>query len=312
MSHQHIRGRPDQGVLPWSIETIIRGIAFASLVALMAGLAVFNVRQWLAEGFVILAVVAACAELIGFVMAVMIELAWHRRRFVAVAVCGAILAVCAGFNVIGFERAWDASMHTHLETQRLEAQAALDADRAELQAKLAAANARIAAYDYLLPDADTPTRRQAGMQLAWENATAQARADAAQAQAALDDKPVVAAVEPPFATWQVQIGGGLAELIKALGLWACGFGGAALVGQRAHHRSRSETLETPAGPGETGPETALETLETPPGTNIVSLQASLAERAKVLRTGPKPASYRAIAATLGCSKKHAWTLVNQR
>jgi Skp family chaperone for outer membrane proteins len=307
MSHQNIRGAPVQG-RPWSIETIIRGIAFASLVALMAGLAVFNVRQWLAEGFVILAVVAACAELIGFVMAVMIEIAWAARRFLAVAVCGLILAVCAGFNVIGFERAWEASMEHHLEDRRLAAQAALDAERGELQGKLAAANARIAAYDYLLPDADTPTRRQAGMQAAWDRATAQARADAAQAQAELDQKPVVASVAAPFAPWQVMVGGALAELIKALGLWACGFGGALTAGQKAQRRFQTETMETPEPAAETGPETAKETPETKAETNVVSL----AERAKALRTGPRPASYQAIAATLGCSKKHAWTLVNQR
>lgn len=280
----------------------IRWIAAGALAVLMLGLAVFNVRQWLNEGFVILAVVALCAELIGFVMAVMIELAAAARRWLAVAVCTLILAVCAGFNVIGFERAWEASVARHLEAQRLEAQAALDATRAEHRQKLADANRRIASYDHLLPDGDTVRARQAGLQAAWDRATAQARADAAAAQAELDRLPVVAQVDPPFAAWQVQLGGALAELIKALGLWACGFG----VSLAAAQRFRSETTPHAETAAETGAETPQETLA-PAAGNVLSL----AERAKALRAqGPTPTPYAAIARALGCSKKHAWTLVN--
>ncbi len=65
--------------------TIIRAFAGASLLVLMFGLAVFNIQNWLAEGFYILAVVALCAELIGFVMAVMVEIAVRARRWLA---CG--------------------------------------------------------------------------------------------------------------------------------------------------------------------------------------------------------------------------------
>lgn len=276
------------------MQNYIRLGAGASLLLLMIGLGAFNVANWLREGFVILAVVALCSELIGFVMAIMVEIAILARRWLAAGVCGLILLVCAGFNVVGAERAWDASMHQHLEAARLEAQAALDATRAEQRQKLADAERRVRSYDYLLPDAETLRARQAGMQAAWERATAQAQADAASAQRELDRLPVVAEVAPPFATWQVQVGFGMAELIKALGLWACGFGALVIVaGTQRKPESPQETVETVQ---ETEPETH--------GGNVISLK----ERARALRAADL--SYAKIGQAIGCSKKHAWTLVN--
>lgn len=282
------------------MHNILRILTGASLALLMLGLGVFNVNQWLHEGFIILAVVAACAELIGFVMAVMIEIAIRSKRYGAAAVCGFILVVCASFNVIGAERAWDASIDQHLEEARHEAQAALDAQRAELQTKLADANAQIASYAHLLPGADTVRARQAGMQQAWEMATAQARADRAEAQAALDDMAIVAEIEPPFVPWQVQIGFAFAELIKALGLWACGFG-ASIVDRAVTETERKETKETPKTREETETRNVTET----PVMNVISMK----ERAQQLRN-ERALSYSKIAAEIGCSKKHAWVLVN--
>ena len=229
------------------MHNFIRTFAGASLAVLMLGLAVFNVGNWLSEGFIILAVVAACAELIGFVMAVMVEIAIRSKRIIAAIVCGLILTVCAGFNVIGAERAWDASIEQHLEGARMDAQAAIDAERAELQQKLATANAQIATYNHLLPGAETVRARQAGMQAAWELATAQARTDAASAQAALDEMAVVASIAPPFVAWQVQVGFALAELIKALGLWACGFGAIIVAGSVVENQTREEPKKDVAG-----------------------------------------------------------------
>jgi hypothetical protein len=266
----------------------------------MLGLAVFNVGNWLSEGFIILAVVAACAELIGFVMAVMVEIAIRSKRYAAAGVCGLILTVCAGFNVIGAERAWDASIEQHLEGARMTAQTSLDAERAELQQKLATANAQIATYNHLLPGADTVRARQAGMQAAWELATSQARTDAASAQAALDEMAVVASIEPPFVAWQVQIGFALAELIKALGLWACGFG-AIIVSAAVSENTKKETKETPEPVVETETRNASET----PVTNVISMK----ERAIQIRN-ERGLSYSKIASEIGCSKKHAWMLVN--
>lgn len=223
------------------LQNYVRWAAGASLLVLMLGLAVFNLTNWLSEGFYILAVVALCAELIGFVMAVMVEIAIRARRWLAAGVCGLILVVCAGFNIIGAERAWDASTAHHINGARMEAQDALDANRAELGDKLGRANRVIESYSHLLPDADTYRARQAGMQAAWEMATAQARGDALSAQRELDRLPVVAEVSPPFETWQVQAGFGFAELIKALGLWACGFGAALLV----HGGNAKPNEETP-------------------------------------------------------------------
>ena len=282
------------------MHNFLRTFAGGSLAVLMLGLAVFNVSNWLVEGFIILAVVAACAELIGFVMAVMVEIAIRSKRYAAASVCGLILVVCAGFNVIGAERAWDASIEQHLEGARLEAQAALDAERAELQQKLANANAQIATYNHLLPGADTVRARQAGMQAAWELATAQARTDAASAQAALDEMPVVASIAPPFVAWQVQVGFALAELIKALGLWACGFG-AIIVTAAVSENTKKETKETPETVVETEARNAVETTVT----NVISMK----ERAQQLRN-ERSLSYSKIAAEIGCSKKHAWMLVN--
>lgn len=280
------------------MHNIIRNLAGISLLVLMIGLAIFNFANWITEGFVILAVIALCAELIGFVMAVMTEIAFRMKRYVAAAVCGLILVVCAGFNIIGAERAWDASMHQHLEGARLEAQEALDAERAELQRTLANANAQIASYNYLLPDADTYRSRQAGMQAAWDRATAQARQDAATAQRELDAMPVVAAVAAPFAAWQVQAGFALAELIKALGLWACGFGAIIVAGAVSAETKRSQ--ETPKEtPTETENATPVETVG-----NVISLK----ERAQQLRE--QGLSYSKIGRAIGHSKKHAWVLVN--
>lgn len=277
----------------------IRHLAGISLLALMVGLAIFNVANWLAEGFVILAVIALCAELIGFVMAVMTEIAIRMKRYVAAIVCGLILVVCAGFNIVGAERAWDASMHQHLESARLEAQQALDAERAELQRTIATANATIASYNHLLPGADTYRSRQAGMQAAWDRATAQARADAARAQAQLDEKAVVASVAAPFAAWQVQVGFAFAELIKALGLWACGFG-AIIVAGAVTANTKTETPETKETPTETENATPVETTG-----NVISMK----DHARKLRA-ERGLSYSKIAKEVGCSKKHAWVLVN--
>jgi len=282
------------------MHNFIRTFAGASLAVLMLGLAVFNVSNWLTEGFIILAVVAACAELIGFVMAVMVEIAIRSKRYAAASVCGLILTVCAGFNVIGAERAWDASIEQHLEGARMTAQSALDTERAELQQKLANANAQIATYNHLLPGADTVRARQAGMQAAWEMATAQARTDAASAQAALDDMAVVASIAPPFVAWQVQVGFALAELIKALGLWACGFG-AIIVSAAVSENERKERKETPETVVETETRNAKVTVET----NVISMK----ERAIKIRN-ERGLSYSKIASEIGCSKKHAWMLVN--
>jgi hypothetical protein len=282
------------------MHNFIRTFAGASLAVLMLGLAVFNVGNWLTEGFIILAVVAACAELIGFVMAVMVEIAIRSKRYAAAGVCGLILTVCAGFNVIGAERAWDASIEQHLEGARMTAQTSLDAERAELQQKLATANAQIATYNHLLPGAETVRARQAGMQAAWEMATAQARTDAASAQAALDDMAVVASIAPPFVAWQVQVGFALAELIKALGLWACGFG-AIIVSAAVSENTKKETKETPEPVVETETRNASET----PVTNVISMK----ERAIQIRN-ERGLSYSKIASEIGCSKKHAWMLVN--
>lgn len=282
------------------MENYIRAFAGASLAVLMLGLGAYNVNQWLSEGFYILAVVAICAELIGFVMAVMVEIAIRAKRWLASAVCGLILIVCAGFNVIGAERAWDASMARHLEGARLEAQAALDIERGELRQKLADANRQIGAYDYLLPGAETFRARQAGMQAAWERATAQARNDALMAQRGLDRLPVVAEVAAPFQAWQVQVGFALAELIKALGLWAIGMGGLMLVAetQRRQGNVSQQTETANALTAETTPETLTRT------GNVISMK----QRAIDLRG--MNLSYSKIGAEIGCSKKHAWMLVN--
>lgn len=271
----------------------VRTLAGASLALLMLGLAAFNVRQWFVEGFIILAVVALCAELIGFAMAVMIEVAVRAKRWLAAAVCGLILVVCAGFNVIGAERAWDAAMVRHLDGTRMEAQEALDATRAEMRQKLASAERRVREYDHLLPTADTMRARQSGMQAAWERATAQPRADAEAAQRELDRLPVVAEVASPFVAWQVQLGFGLAELIKALGLWACGFGAAMVL---------AETQRSSGNAAETEPETPAE-----PQGNVVSISEKITAR----RLREAGLSYAQIGQQIGRSKKHAWMLVNR-
>lgn len=281
------------------MHNIIRNLAGVSLLVLMTGLAIFNVANWIAEGFVILAVIALCAELIGFVMAVMTEIAFRMKRYVAALVCGLILVVCAGFNIVGAERAWDASMHQHLEAARMEAQEALDAERAELQRTLANANAQIASYSHLLPGADTYRSRQAGMQAAWDRATAQARSDAARAQRELDAMPVVATVAAPFAAWQVRAGFALAELIKALGLWACGFGAIIVAGAVTAETKRFQETP-PVTPTETENATPVETTG-----NVISMK----EHARKLRA-ERGLSYSKIGKEIGCSKKHAWVLVN--
>jgi hypothetical protein len=140
--------------------------------------------------------------------------------------------------------------------------------------------------------------RQAGMQAAWERATLQARQDASEAQAELDRQPVTAEVVAPFAAWQVRLGFWMAELCKALGLWAIGAGASFIAAET--QRSRNTEQETP----ETPPETTGET-------NVVSL-ATMRERARELRNAnpEQPMPYSRIAREIGCSKKHAWVLVN--
>lgn len=275
------------------MQNYVRLFAGASLLVLMLGLAVFNIQAWLAEGFYILAIVALCAELIGFVMAVMVEIAIRSRRWLAAGVCGLILATCAGFNIIGAERAWDASMAVHLNDQRIQAQEALDATRRELGDKLARAQRVIESYAHLLPDADTYRARQAGMQQAWEMATAQARNDALEAQRDLDRLAVVAEVSPPFQTWQVQTGFGLAELIKALGLWACGFG--AMVVRVETSRQRDERQETPAN-------------EKATDATVVPFTGDIKETVKRLRA--QGVSYGQIEKQTKVPKGTAWKWVN--
>lgn len=280
------------------MNSYIRYGAGASLLLLMIGLAVFNVQQWIAEGFYILAVVALCAELIGFVMAVMTEIAIRSGRYTAAGVCGLILVVCAGFNVVGAERAWDASMVRHLDSQRRVAQEVLDASRADLQSTLASANAQIASYAHLLPGADTMRARQAGMQAAWDRATLQARANAERAQRELDTLPVTATVEAPFADWQVQIGFLLAEICKALGLWAIGAGASFITAEANRSlRERDERQETP------------ERTE-PVNDEVVVTFPSETLREKVIAQRAAGVSYGRIQRELGVPKATAWKWVN--
>lgn len=198
----------------------VKSFAAASLFGLTCSLAVFNVGGWLAEGLVILAILAACFEAIGFVFAVLAEDAARARRFDRALVCLLILAGSAAFNTVGGHRAWEASMADRLDADRQVAQRALDARRGELLSSAARARAEIERVP--LPSVNAYTGRQDAARATWELATRDARGRQAAAEAALAELPVVAEIEPAFderATWAFL---GFLELAKALGLWAIG------------------------------------------------------------------------------------------
>lgn len=220
-------------------------VGVASIAILTIALGAFNIWNWLCEGLFILAVIAACSEAIGFIMATMVESAARQRRPLKASVALVILAACATFNVVGAERAWERSMETASETARMQAQTALDRERAELQAQLAQAQTIIRGYQVLMPTPETPRARQAGMMEAWRQATAASRETSQQIQRRLDAMPIVAEVAQPFPAWAVSIGFGFAEFVKALGLWACGVTAAAPPPRRRKTAETAREMETP-------------------------------------------------------------------
>lgn len=198
----------------------VRAFAGATLAGLTLSLAVFNVMGWLASGLIILAILAAFFEALGFVFAVLVEDAVKAGRFDRALVALAILLGCAAFNTVGGHRAWDASMADRQAADQGAAQAALDARRGELLSTAARAQAEVDRVP--MPRPDAYTGRQEAARETWEVLTAAARDRKAQAEATLAGLPVVAEIAPPFderLTW-----GFLAflELAKALGLWAIG------------------------------------------------------------------------------------------
>lgn len=211
---------------------------FLALLGLTIALGAYNVATWLTSGMAMLAVIAFFSEAIGFGMAVMVEMTARGRQPLKACVALTILVSCAAFNVLGGERAWRVSQETQAEAAWRQAQTRLDRERAELQTQIANAQAAIARQAHLLPTADTMRARQAGMMEAWRIATVQDREQVQRLQRLLDSTPVLAERQQAEHNNPMVIAiFGLAELAKALGLWACGFSAPAL-------RRRKEPVET--------------------------------------------------------------------
>jgi len=199
----------------------VKLFAALALLGMAATLAAFNVEAWWAEGLVILAVLAAFFEAIGFVFAVMVEDAVRARRIDRAAVCFVILIGCAAFNTVGGHKAWERSQAAAVTADQSAAQAALDARIAALRQTIADAQARIDRVP--LPDPLAMSRRQEEARASWEALTAEDRAVKARAQAELDRSDVVAPEAPPaFPAWLVWAFLGFLEVCKALGLWSLG------------------------------------------------------------------------------------------
>lgn len=268
----------------------------ACLLLLMAGLGLYNVVAYLKAGLLIFAIVAAASELIGFVMAVVVEFAIRERRYWAAGVCGGILAACATFNVVGAEHAYRADQVYTQDQARRAAQESLDTQRTSLQTDIASAEAEVRRFDHLLPDASVNSWRAREMRAAWELATEDARSNKRRAQESLDTLPVVAEAPPQAHAYDplaVQLGFGIAEVIKVLGLWACGFGALA-TGQRSGATSGNETNRP-----------------TTEATLRGATKATLQETVQRLRSLEKPLSYGAISRLTGVNKGTLWKLVNQ-
>lgn len=236
MNGKALRARPEGRAFVVQREGFLRKqhiiyAAGACLLLLMLALAVYNVAAYLSAGLVFMAAVAAACELIGFVMAIVVEVAFKDKRYISAAGCGGILLACAAFNVHGGEHAWQRDEWLKADLARQAAQERLDDQRSEALAMVARAEEAIRRYDHLLPDPTTNSYRQAEARTSWEATTLADRRVRDRAQANLDALPVVAAmpaVEEPSPV--VAMGFGIAEIIKALGLYFCGFGALALVG----------------------------------------------------------------------------------
>lgn len=207
-------------LIAWLQHHGLRAFAAMALAALTIALAFFNVAGWLTEGLLLLAILAACFEAIGFVFAVLTEDAARARRFDRAAICLCILVGSALFNTVGGHRAWEASMRPREEEARRTQQAALDAERRELQAAIAAAAAEIERVP--LPRPDAYTGRQEAALATWREATSAPRQRQAAAQGRLDTLAVIASPAPEFDERTVWAFLAFLEFAKALGLWAIG------------------------------------------------------------------------------------------
>lgn len=239
------------------------------LLGLMLALAAYNVGAFLLVGAPLLALVAIASESIGFVMAIVTEIAWKDRaeRGKAPAiVCAGILVACAAFNIFGGEHAWARDAEAKATRATAAAQHLLDEKRSKATEALNTAKAEVKRFDPLLPDPKSNVYRQRDAFVIWTKASAQAVADQEKAQKALDALPLQAVqVRPVETSLAVKVGFGVAEVIKVLGLWACGFGAVALGLETLN--GRRETLETAEAQGGTGgnalpmtPETLRETV----------------------------------------------------
>lgn len=212
--------------MKWSLilaaiqRNFIRAIAALFLLGLTICLAVFNVAAWLGAGLIILAILAAFFEGIGFVFAVLVEDAIRQRRFDRALICLGILIGSAAFNCVGGHRAWDDAMAPRQEADQHAAQEALDARRAELQLAISRADAEIARVP--MPAADAMTGRQQEARETWQLMTAAPSARREAAEASLSALPVVAEAAPPFAPEIVWGFLAFLEFAKALGLYAIG------------------------------------------------------------------------------------------
>lgn len=228
-------------LVTWVTRHGLRAVAALALAALTFTLGCFNVHGWWVENLQLLATLAACFEVIGFVFAVLTEDAVRRGRFDRALVCFLILTGAAAFNTVGGHRAWEASMGPRQDAVRRHAQADLDKHRAELLLTSARADAEIARVP--LPDpAETP-QRQAEARATWSMATTAPRQRKAAAETELAGLPVVAAPPAEFPDWLVWSFLGFLEVAKALGLWAIGMNPAVAPALRVVRRQEDETAE---------------------------------------------------------------------
>lgn len=213
-----------QSLFSWIARHGLRLVGALALAALTFTLAGFNVQGWLAEDLALLATLALCFEVIGFIFAVLTEDAARVGRWDRALVCFVILAGSAGFNTVGGHRAWEASMRPRQEAEARAAQASLDAHREALQLALARASAEIERAP--MPDPEAFTGRQEAALASWQALTAAPRQRQAQAEADLAALPVVAAPAPAFDERLVWGFLAFLEIAKALGLWAIGLNAA--------------------------------------------------------------------------------------
>lgn len=225
-----------QSLFSWTARHGLRALAAFALAALTLSLAAFNVQGWLAEDLALLATLALCFEVIGFVFAVLTEDAARAGRFDRALVCFVILAGSAGFNTVGGHRAWEASMRPRQEAAARASQAALDASRAALLAELAEVNARIPAA----PQGRGGPQTAGADRETWLAATAEDRARRGQLQGRLDGLAIVAAPAPAFDERLVWGFLAFLEIAKALGLWAIG------LSARAQNVSGANKASAPA------------------------------------------------------------------